>query len=272
MAKTIIVKLGGNVLAQNAATGVAADIASLSRRGDRVVVIHGGGAQATAMQERLGQAPNIVAGRRITDEGALEVMKMTVGGAVNIDFCSALLGAGARPVGLNGASSHAIRAVKRPPRVVSGGGPDPIDFGWVGDVVGVNGELIELLLAGGYVPVIACLGADAEGLVYNINADIVANQASTHIKADHLILVSSVRGVYRDPSDPSTRMGRLTEADARAAIVDGSIAGGMIPKIEESLRVIGEGLQYVHIVGQLEVGELIAELEDPGSIGTALTS
>ncbi len=270
--RTIIIKVGGNVAGTEAAHPVAADVAMLCANGDRVVMVHGGGPQATAMQKRLGQEPNIVAGRRITDADALEVMKMVVGGSMNIALCSALLTAGAKPVGLSGASSHAVRAVKRPPRVVSGGGPDPIDFGWVGDVVGVNKELLELLLGAGHVPVIACLGADESGQVYNINADIIANQAAPLIGADHLVLVSDVRGVYRDPKDPATRIGTLSEKEARAAIAAGTIVGGMIPKIEESLRILRSGVRSVHIVGKLKAGELAAELDAPGSIGTALTA
>ncbi len=266
----IVIKLGGSVAASDRVHPVAADIATLCQCSTRVLVVHGGGPQATAMQKRLGQEPNIVAGRRITDADALEVMKMVVGGSINIALCSALIAAGAKPVGLNGASSQAVAAVKRPPRVVSGGGPEPIDFGCVGDVVGINLELINLLLSNSYVPVLACLGADNSGTIYNINADIIANQAAVHLEAHQLVLITSVRGVYADPSDPSTRIGKLTAEQARNAIADGTIAGGMIPKIEESLRILESGLQSIHIVGELNTGELLAELTQPGSIGTAL--
>ncbi len=266
----IVIKLGGSVAGGPGAHAVAADIAAVTSNGTRVLVVHGGGPQATAMQKRLGQEPNIVAGRRITDQDALDVMKMVVGGTLNIAMCAALLGAGARPIGLSGASSLAIRAVKRPPRIVSGGGPDPIDFGCVGDVVGLNLDLLAMLLDNGYVPVLACLGADESGAIYNINADIIANQAAVHIGAERLVLVTSVRGVFADQHDPSTRIGRLSASQARAAIGDGTIAGGMIPKIEESLRVLESGLRSIHIVGELQPGELLAEVADPGSIGTAL--
>ena len=164
----------GRHLAHMAA--IAADVAEMRGRGERVVIVHGGGPQATELQKKLGQTPNIVAGRRITDAETLEVMKMVVAGKLNVDACSALLAAGS-PVGLHGASALAVEAVKRPPRVVSGGGPNPIDFGHVGDVTRVNGKLIGLLTESGYVPVLACLGADAQGHVFNINADIVANRS-----------------------------------------------------------------------------------------------
>lgn len=267
---TIVVKVGGNILEGEVLHAVAADVAALVGRGDRVVVIHGGGPQATALQQQLGQQPNIVAGRRITDAAALDVMKMVVGGKVNIDLCAALLGAGARPVGLNGASSQAVAGVKRPPRVVSGGGDQPIDFGQVGDVTGLNRALLELLLDAGYTPVIACLAADAGGQVLNINADIVANQAAQLLGADHLVLVTGAPGVLRDLGDPSSRIARMTVADMRAAIADGSVSGGMIPKLDESMRILGRGVGSVHIIGNIAAGELLAELESPGSVGTAL--
>lgn len=266
----VVIKVGGNILEGDVLGAVAADVAALVGRGDRVVVIHGGGPQATALQKQLGQVPNIVAGRRITDAAALDVMKMVVGGKVNIDLCAALLGAGARPVGLNGASSQAVAGVKRPPRVVSGGGDRPIDFGHVGDVTGLNRALLELLLGAGYTPVIACLAADAEGRVLNINADIVANQAAQLLGADHLVLVTGAPGVLRDLGDPGSRIPRMTVAEMRAAIDDGTVSGGMIPKLDESMLILGKGVGSVHIVGDIGAGELLAEIEAPGSVGTAL--
>ena len=268
-APLLVIKVGGNLATGAKAAAVAAAVADLAAS-YRVVLVHGGGPQATAMQRRLGQEPNVVAGRRITDAGALEVMKMVVGGSINIDLCRSLLAAGARPVGLHGASSRAIMATRRPPRVVTGCGPDPIDFGWVGDVAGLNRELLELLLGAGYVPVLACLGADEAGEIYNINADIIANQAAMHLGADHLVLVTSAPGVLADPEDPTSRFHVLSRAAAEAAIADGTISGGMIPKIEESLRVLGAGVGSVHIIGLPEPGSLLAEIADPGSVGTAL--
>lgn len=267
-AAPVVVKLGGEVVAGEFLAPLAADIAELAS--SRVVVVHGGGPQATALQKKLGQTPNIVGGRRITDRDTLDVMKMTVAGQVNVDLCRALVGAGARPVGLNGASARAIAAVKRPPRVVSGAGPDPIDFGHVGDVTGVNRELLGLLLENGYVPVLACLGADEKGEVYNINADVVANQVAIALEARALVLVSDVRGVLKDVADPSSRIPRLTVAEGTQAIADGTVKKGMIPKLEESFAAIKTGVRAVHIVGSLARGELAKEIASPGSVGTVL--
>ena len=268
----VVLKLGGEVVASEHMAAIAADAKELLARGERVVLVHGGGPQATALQKQLGQTPRIVAGRRITDDATLDVMKMVVAGKVNVDACAALLKAGVSPVGLHGASALTIRATHRPPRVVTGAGPDPIDFGHVGDVAGVNGELLALLMGAGYLPVLACLGADAAGRVYNINADVVANRVAVALDAKALVLVSDVAGVLRDVADPSSRIPRLTAADAKRAIAEGVITRGMIPKVEESFAAIAEGVRAVHIVGKLARGQLAREVAEPGSVGTVLVA
>ncbi len=266
----IVIKLGGEVLASPYMAAIAADVAQLQKLGDRVVIVHGGGPQTTDLQKRLGQPAHIVAGRRITDAEALEVVKMVVAGKLNVDACAALIAAGTRPVGLHGASSLVVKAQKRPPRVVTGAGAEPIDFGHVGDVTGVNGQLIELLSSVGYVPVIACLGADQQGDVFNINADSVARRLALALDARALVLVSDVPGVLRDVRDPSSRIPRLTVADGRKAISDGIVKAGMIPKLEESFAALSEGVKAVHIVGRLQRGELATEMDRPGSVGSVL--
>jgi acetylglutamate kinase len=173
---------------------------------------------------------------------------------------------------LHGASALVVQAVKRPPRVVAGAGPDPVDFGLVGDVTGVNRELVALLSGAGYVPVIACLGADARGAVYNINADVVANRLAVALDARALVLVSEVPGVLRDVADPSSRIPRLDVAAGRRAIADGVVTRGMIPKLEESFAAIAEGVHAVHVVGRLSPGDLAREVREPGSVGTVLVS
>jgi acetylglutamate kinase len=266
----VVIKVGGEVVASPTMTAIAAGIAELRARGESVLLVHGGGPQATDLQKKLGQIPMIVAGRRITDARALEVIKMVVAGKVNVDACAALLAAGLQPVGLHGASALTVRATKRPPRVMTGAGPDPIDFGHVGDVTGVNGALLALLVGAGYVPVVACLGADEQGRCYNINADVVANRLATALDAKALVLVTDVAGVMRDVSDPASRIACLSVAEGRKAIAQGVVTKGMIPKLEESFAAIEHGVRAVHIVGRLERGELAREVSDPGSVGTVL--
>jgi acetylglutamate kinase len=260
----IVVKLGGEVVDGPLLPDIAADLASLQREGHRVIVTHGGGPQATTLQKRLGLEPQIVGGRRITDDATLAVMKMTIAGQVNVDLCARLRRAGTKPVGIH----DLVRSHKRPPRVVSGGGPEPIDFGHVGDVDGFDSELLEAVLARGYLPVIACLGHSLDGDVFNINADIVANQLAGALRADALVLVTGAPGVLRDIKDTSTRIPRLTIEAGRRAIADGIVSGGMIPKLEESFAALEAGARSIFIVA----GEIARAIRDPGSVGTVLVA
>lgn len=270
--ETLVVKLGGEALSNAAQlAGIAADIAELHQAGAKIVVLHGGGPQATALSKRLGIERHIVGGRRITDAETLEVMKMVLAGQMSVDVTLALSKAGLSAVGLSGVSAGIIGAVKRPPRIVSGCGDEPVDFGNVGDIVCVNRAVLELLCDSGHIPVLNSLGADEEGRSYNINADIAATRVAHALQAAHLVLVvGKVPGVLRDPDDPASRIPMLTAAEARQAIVDGVVTGGMIPKIEESLNVLGRGVGAIHIVGTLNRGDLLAAVAAPGSIGTAL--
>ncbi len=267
---TLVIKLGGEVVGGPALAPIAADLAALSRAGARVVVVHGGGPQATKLQERLGIPVLKIAGRRVTDAETLEVMKMVVAGKLNVDLCAALVAAGARPVGLHGASGPVIRAEKRPPKVYAGAGPDPVDLGLVGDVKAVGRDLLELLAREGYLPVVACLGAGADGQAYNINADTVANRLAVELGATGLFMVSDVPGVLRDVNDPASRIPQLTAAEGRALIESGVVSKGMIVKLEESFAALSEGVRRIHIVGRLRPGELAHEASVPGSVGTVL--
>jgi acetylglutamate kinase len=260
-----VVKLGGEVIRGSRLSELAEEIAALASASP-VVVVHGGGPQTSSLQKALGQTPNIVGGRRITDAAALEAIKMAVAGQANVDLCAALTAAGAKPVGLHGASSAVIRAVKRPPRVYSGAGSEPLDLGYVGDVVGFDTELLAGLLRARYLPVLACIGADAEGHVFNINADIVAQRAAAELKASDLFAVMDVPGVLANRDDPGSRIGKLTISDAKALIASGVVAGGMIPKLEESFVALEAGVPRVHLLN----GQLADAASNPGSIGTLL--
>jgi acetylglutamate kinase len=270
MRDTIVVKIGGEVVASGEAAVLARDLCQLRDSDNRVAIVHGGGPQATDLQKKLGIETRQVAGRRVTDAPTLDVMKMAVAGKLNVDLCATMVAAGVPAVGLHGASGLVVRAVKRPPKVYQGAGPDPVDLGFVGDVIGFNLALLEVLWAGGYVPVIACLGADAQGGLYNINADMVGNQLAAALHAQRLFLVTSTPGVLRDVNDPSSRLTRLTCAEARAAIGSGVVTGGMIAKLEEAMAVVDQGVGAIHILGKLTAGDIVRAVRDPGSVGTTL--
>ncbi len=268
--KTIVLKLGGEIVHAPELDVVARDLRTLVDGWNRVVIVHGGGAQATALQKRLGLETRMVAGRRHTDPATLEVMKYVVAGQLNVDLCGRLLANGVMPVGLHGASGHVVQAVKRPPRVMQGAGPDPVDLGLVGDVVGFNLPLLGDLFERRYVPVIACLGCDRQGQALNINGDTVASQLAGALGADALVLVTSTPGVLRDVADPASRIPRISRTEFERRVADGSISGGMIPKLEESFEVMKGGAKSVVIVGKLAEGDLVRAVLEPGSVGTVL--
>jgi acetylglutamate kinase len=267
VAVDVVVKLGGDVLEGAALAAVAADLARVVQAGLRTVVVHGGGPQSTELSKRLGITPRIVGGRRVTGPDDLDVVTMVVAGRLNVALVAAMVAAGIPAVGLHGASGPLVRAHKRPPRVVSGAGPDPVDFGLVGDVDGFDASLLSVLLDAGRIPVLACLGCTPDGTVLNINADIVASQLAAALGAAALVAVSGVGGVRRDKDDPSTRIPRLTVAEAKAAIANGVVQGGMIPKLEEAMAPLAAGVGAVHVVGP---GEIAQALAAPGSTGTVL--
>jgi acetylglutamate kinase len=219
----------------------------------------------TALARRLGVEANIVGGRRITDDPMLVIVKRVISG-LNVDLVAALRADGVPAFGVSGASG-VIRAHRRPPRVVSGAGDAPIDFGLVGDIDGFDLDLLDALDARDALPVIACLGADTSGQVLNINADVVASQLAGAARAGALVACTAVGGVRRDKDDPATRLARLTVAEAKAAIADGTVQGGMIPKLEEAFAPLAAGVGAVHIVAPSEIA---TSLLSPGSVGTLL--
>ncbi|WAS97599.1 acetylglutamate kinase [Nannocystis punicea] len=275
---TAVLKFGGEVIADAPAlAAVLADVARLTAAGWKFAICHGGGPQANALQERLGLQPLKVGGRRVTDEATLQVMKYVLAGELSVDVVAAALAAGlGGALGISGVSAGLVSARRRPPTRVSGGGEELVDFGLVGDVVEIRTALIEHLWAGGYTPVINTLGVGLETAgfaypVYNINADTVSSAIAGALKVDHLFLMTGVPGVLRDKDDPSTRIARLSAAEARGAIEMKVIVGGMIPKVEEALANLALGIGAVHILGAT-AGALQAEAAGPGSVGTVLVA
>lgn len=266
-----VVKIGGE-LAQDRkrlAASVGAAVRAFLDAGIKVAVVHGGGPQATELQGKLGLTARMVGGRRYTDEATLEVMKMSLAGQVSVDVAAAFRLARVPALCTTGVSAGLINAKKRPPKVVPGGGPEPVDLGLVGDVTEVDTRLFERLAQAGVVPVLGSLAGDAEGSVFNINADTVATRVAARLGAAKLLLVSNVPGVLADRNDPSTRLPRLTPAEAQAKIDAGVIQGGMIPKVEESLEMLEQGIDAIHIVGIQPPEAVLGEAAEPGRFGTA---
>jgi acetylglutamate kinase len=269
---TMVVKLGGEVAAAaEALRSLAEDLSLLTHVGIRIVVVHGGGPQATEMSRRLGLEPVLVGGRRVTDEATLDVAKMVFAGRINTDILSALRRQGVRAVGLSGVDGDIVHATKRPPARVADpatGEERVVDYGHVGDITAVDTELLRLLLDERYVPVIASLGSDADGNILNINADTVAAALAKDLRAAKLIILTSVPGLLRAKDDPSSLVSRITTDEARAAMGDGSVSGGMLPKLKALVEAVEGGVERGHVLSGLEPGALLLELFTSAGSGT----
>jgi acetylglutamate kinase len=236
--------------------------------------VHGGGPQADAVAERLGHRVRKVQGRRVTDDDALEVAKMVYGGSINIDLLAALKRHGARGVGVSGVDAGLIAVTRRPPRLVrdpATGAEQWVDFGHVGDVQSVDVSLLELLLREGYVPVVASLATDAEGRLYNVNADTVATSLAVGLGAGRLYLVTNVPGILRDPSDPSTLIAECNQEEVEALVQAGVITGGMLPKVQNCTEAIKAGVPVVQIVDGTRDRSPLVESLTRGGVGTTIS-
>ncbi len=268
-----VVKVGGDVLQGDLErNGIAANVKDLVDAGWRVILLHGGGPQVSELQAKHGLIPNKIAGRRITSQADLLVVKQAICGEVNVSLCQELQQVGINAFACNGASGKLITATKRPPRIVSGAGDVPIDFGEVGDVETVNSELLTNLTELGLVPVIATLGVEENsGRVFNINADTTVVQIALALKADLLLLTTAVGAIYRDLDKPETRVTQINASQAKELINTGVIQGGMIPKVEEALSVLADGVKNIAIVGPQIKGAFIDVAKGKGTKGTKIS-
>jgi acetylglutamate kinase len=272
---TFVVKLSGKVTEnQEQLNSLAEEITLCNQVGIHVAVIHGGGKQLTAIAERLGITQRIVNGRRVTDAETLEVAKMVFAGQINTDILSALRRAGAETVGLSGLDGNIIHARRREIQNVLNqetGEVETVDFGHVGDIVEINVRLIRLLLDHGYVPVIASLGADEQGNVYNINADTIAAEIAVHLQAEKLVLLTDVDGVLLDRDDPQSRISRLTIEEAERLVQGRVVSAGMLPKISAIARLIQRGVRSAHIINGAKRNALLHEVFTDEGAGTMIT-
>lgn len=265
-----VVKFGGEVVGRvDQLAHVLADVATLLEGGWRIVLCHGGGPQASALGHQLGIEARKVAGQRVTDEQTLRVVSQAIAGEVGCAVVAAAWAAGVPAIGLSAGVVHARR---RPPVAVGADGR-LVDYGLVGDVERVELRGIEACWSVGLTPVLSPIGVGSragEPLLFNLNADTVASALAAQLRADHLFAITSVPGVLRDRADLATRIPRLSAAEARAAIIAGTISGGMIPKVEQALAALG-GARAAHILAA-EPGALVDEASAPGSRGTVLVA
>lgn len=251
-----VIKVGGAVVEQPASLSTLLD--QFVRLEGPKVLVHGGGRSATALATQLGIESQMVGGRRITDAHMLRVVTMVYGGLVNKNIVAQLQARGVNALGLTGADLNLIRAHRRPVT------PEGIDFGFVGDVDSADGPRLHQLLGSGIVPVIAPLTHDGQGNLLNTNADTMAMTVAAALSAAQapvsLTFCFELPGVLRNPTDPSSLIGHLTETEFRSLVADGTISGGMIPKLENAFRALQQGVSSVRITNttQLTGGTVIS--------------
>lgn len=267
--KTVVIKYGGHAMVDKALKNdFARDITLLKFIGMNPVVVHGGGPQIGSVLERMGIASHFVDGLRVTDEPTMNVVEMVLVGNVNKEIVAQICQQGGKAVGLSGKDGGLILAKKmhlvRPPGIEDKP-PEIIDIGMVGEVVGVDAEIIRTLEGGGFIPVIAPVGVGECGETYNINADWVAGKIAVALKAMKLILLTDVAGVKdRDGSLISS-----ITAEAVATLCNqGTISGGMVPKIQCALEAVKEGVEKVHIIDGRNPHAVLLELFTDKGIGT----
>ena len=268
-----VVKLGGEVLADpRAVDDIAAQVSLLSSLGIRLVVVHGGGPQATALSRRMGHEPRIVAGRRVTDDDALSVAKMVYAGQLNVDLLASLRAHEAQAVGLSGVDADLITAHRRAPvKVVDDAGKtQTVDYGHVGDLDRVDPRVLLTLLEGRFVPVVASLAGDGDGNVFNVNADTVAESLAVALRAQKLIFLTGAPGVLRDREDPSSLVAFADPDDLASLLASGAIAGGMRPKVEACIRAATGGVERTHIIDGRVADALLLEVFTGAGCGTMI--
>lgn len=265
--KTMVIKYGGNAMVEeNLKQGFARDVVLLKLVGMNPVIVHGGGPQINDMLKRVGKQGEFVQGMRVTDAETMEVVEMVLGGLVNKDIVNLINRQGGLAVGLTGKDGGFIRArkmlVQSRDKV-----EERLDIGQVGEIESIDPALIALLEARDFIPVIAPIGVGSDGESYNINADLVAGELAKVLDAEKLILLTNTAGVLDKSGNLLTG---LTASQVDELIADGTIAGGMIPKIASALDAVKKGVKYCHIIdGRIEHGILLEVLTDEG-IGTLI--
>jgi acetylglutamate kinase len=268
--KTIVIKYGGNAMVDDGLkNGFARDIVLMKLVGMNPVVVHGGGPQIGQLLEKIGKESQFVEGMRVTDSETMDVVEMVLGGLVNKEIVNLINGHGGKAVGLTGKDGELIRAkkltfTKSAPEMNA---PEIIDIGHVGEVAEINPSVVDMLVHGDFIPVIAPIGVGKDGESYNINADLVAGKLAETLGAEKLILLTNTAGLLDKQGQLLT--GLQTE-QVDNLIKDGTIHGGMLPKIRCALEAVNNGVQAAHIIdGRVEHAVLLEVLTNEG-VGTLI--
>lgn len=268
--KLIVVKYGGNAMTDpELESSFARDIVLLKTVGMHPVVVHGGGPQVDNLLKELGRTSKRIDGMRVTDKSTMDIVEMVLGGGVNKSIVSLINKHGGSAIGLTGKDANLIQAKKmRMDKVGEDGIAIPIDLGYVGDVVSVNKDVINMLINSNFIPVIAPLGVDSEGNTYNINADLVAGKVAEFLQAEKLMLLTNIKGVLGRDGEVVTG---LTPKKVDALIDDGTISGGMIPKIQCALDAVRSGVKSAVIVDGRVPHATLLEIFTNEGVGTLIS-
>jgi acetylglutamate kinase len=270
--KTFVLKAGGAVFADAASLrALVEQVEILHQVGIKTVLVHGGGPQSTALAAELGVESSFVAGRRITDGRSLEVATMVLNGTINTRILAACRSLGLPAVGISGVDAGLIAARRRPP-VAAGGGGEVVDYGFVGDVVGVDVGVLRRLLAEGLLPVVSPLSADEAGTLLNVNADTVAAALAVGLGAEKLILLTGAPGVLERPDDPGSLVSYTDLAGLERLRAEGSLEGGMLPKAAAVETAIRGGVPRVHLISHAVADSLLLEIFTNEGIGTLVVA
>jgi acetylglutamate kinase len=263
--KYIVIKYGGAAMHDLAALqNVMRDIALLHYCGIKVVIVHGGGPEISHLCKRLQLSTEFINGQRKTDTETMTVTQMVLLGKINATLVTELNLQGMKAVGISGHDARFIQAKK----FVS----TEEDLGLVGEVTSINTELMEVLLAAHFTPVIAPIGVDASGQAYNINADVAAGAVAAALKAEKLVLLSDINGVYADCAKPETQISVMNAQTVKTWVEEGRIKGGMIPKLRACLQALEGGVPNAHILNGKIPHSLLLEMFTDEGIGTMVTN
>lgn len=269
--KTIVVKYGGHAMEEGLPTEFAQDIVLMKQTGINPVVVHGGGPQIGAMLKKLNITSSFVDGLRVTDGPTMEVVEMVLSGSINKQIVSGINAAGGRAVGVSGKDGNLVMA-RRAERTRLDPATKtrvPVDLGFVGEPEKVDAEVLRMIMNSDLIPVVAPIGVDAKGQTYNINADTVAGAVAGAIAAERLILLTDVEGVLDRERKIITR---LKVAEAKALIADGTISGGMIPKVETAIDAVEKGVRAAVILDGRIPHVLLLELFTEHGAGTLIAA
>ena len=268
--KTVVIKYGGNAMVdESLKSGFARDIVLMNLVGIKPVVVHGGGPQIGDLLQRIGKESKFIDGMRVTDSETMDVVEMVLGGLVNKEIVNLITRHGGRAVGLTGKDGDLIRARKltmtrNSPELDV---PEIIDIGHVGEVESIDASVVDMLVNSEFIPVIAPIGVGEDGRSYNINADLVAGHMAEVLKAEKLILLTNTAGLLDRQGELLTGLG---VDDVGALIEDGTIHGGMLPKIRCALSAVNSGVSAAHIIdGRVEHAVMIELFTDAG-VGTLI--